>query len=323
MTTHDLIVAIDLGGTNLRVALMDGHARMLDRDHQLTRAEDGPERVADRIVEMARRMLAKQGVNMPLAVGAALASPIDLDGVMYRPPNLDHWQVVPFGALLTERFGVPVFAQNDATLAALGEHYFGDGKGVDDLIYLTVSTGVGGGIVAGGKLVLGERGLAGELGHILIADGGSRGLCGHAGCLESLVCGKAIVRRAIEVLQTGRPSALKRYLGNEGAMQTVDVFTAAAQGDALAQGVVDAVARDLGRGIVSLVHVFNPRRFILGGGVMNNWQALEQVTRATVAEFAMPGFLDHLSISLTRFGDDVGLVGATAYALQRLGRRPV
>ena len=322
MTSRDLIVAIDLGGTNLRVALMDDHARILDRDYQLTRAEDGPERVADRIVEMARRMLAKQGVNTPLAVGAALASPIDLDGVMYRPPNLDHWQVVPFGALLAKRFGVPIFAQNDATLAALGEYYFGDGKGVDDLIYLTVSTGVGGGIVAGGKLVLGARGLAGELGHILIARDGARGVCGHVGCLETQVSGKAIVRRAIEALETGRPSALKRYLGNERALETADVFAIAAEGDAAAREVVDAVARDLGRGIVSLVHVFNPRRFILGGGVMNNWGALEQVTRATVAEFAMPGFLDHLTISLTRFGDDIGLVGATAYALQRLGRRP-
>ncbi|MBI3744855.1 MAG: ROK family protein, partial [Chloroflexi bacterium] len=102
------MVAIDLGGTNLRVALMDGRARMLERDHQPTRAEDGPERVADRIAETARRMLAKHGLERPLAVGAALASPIDLDGVMYRPPNLDAWQVVPFGALLAERFGAPV-----------------------------------------------------------------------------------------------------------------------------------------------------------------------------------------------------------------------
>ncbi|MEE9286123.1 MAG: ROK family protein, partial [Dehalococcoidia bacterium] len=267
------IVAVDLGGTRLRVALVDSQGKVMRRVSEETRSEEGPEQVAQRIHDSARRLLDEAGEARPLAVGAAVASPVDLEGVLHHPPNLIGWGVVPFKSLLAQRFGVPVWMGNDATLAALGEHVFGAGRGVDDLIYMTVSTGVGGGVVTGGRLLLGARGLASELGHIIIdkhAAPGRRalGACGHEGCLESYVSGSAIARRAIEGLREGRRSALTDLAG--GDIESIGarlVFQAAAQGDPFARELIEAVGRDLALGLVSLAHVFNPRKFIIGGGV--------------------------------------------------------
>ncbi len=318
MRAEDAIIAIDLGGTNLRVALLDRRAAVLGRLSEPTRAEEGPDRVAGRVAEMASRLLRERGLTRAAAVGAALASPLSRDGVMLHPPSLPGWKRVPFQSLLARHFDAPVWVGNDATLAALGEHVFGAGRGVDDLVYLTISTGVGGGVIAGGRLLLGARGLAAELGHIIIDRNGPLARCGHAGCLESLVSGPAIARRAAEGLRAGRESSLWALAGGPDAVQPAHVFQAAAEGDAFARETVGAVARDLGLGIASLVHVFNPRKVIIGGGISQNWAALEPGVRETLERTAMPGFLDGLEVTTTRFGDDVGLVGAAALVLQEM-----
>ncbi len=321
MPKSEPIVTLDLGGTNLRVALMDRRARVLARASELTRAEEGPERVAQRIAGIAGRLLAEQGVERPLAVGAALASPLDKDGVMLYPPSLGGWKAVPFRALLARHFSVPVCTGNDATLAALGEHVFGAARGVDDLVYLTISTGVGGGVITGGKLLLGTRGLAAELGHIIIDKTGPPHPCGHAGCLESLVSGTAIARRGAAAVRDGRSPGILALAGSAEAVRAEHVFQAAAQGDRGAGDLAHAVAHEMGLGIASCVHVFNPRLVILGGGVMRNWPALRDEVVETVRRTVMPGFFDGLEITTTRFGDDVGMVGAVALVLQELGGR--
>ena len=320
MPSIEPIVAIDLGGTRLRVALMDAKGKILERHVEPTRGEEGPERVMDRIAETARGLLGKGGRSEPGAVVAAIASPMDSDGVLHHPPNLKGWEVVPVRSMLTERFGAPVWVGNDASLAALGVHVFGVGRGVDDMIYMTVSTGVGGGIISGGRLVTGARGLAGEVGHIIIdRNGPLNEACGHHGCLESLVSGTSIARRAREAIEGGRETSLA-HVEEPEAVRAEDVFLAAAQGDVFARGLVDEVAFDLALGIASLVHVFNPRKFVLGGGVSQNWPLLEAIVRETLGMVLMPGFAEHLEIEISKLGDDVGLVGAAAYAVSEMGK---
>lgn len=313
MAISDPIIAFDMGGTRIRIALVDNQGRVIARAEQPTRSEAGPEAVADRIVETARELLAKGGHKRAGGIGAAVAGPIDADGVLYDPPNLIGWKTVRFKELLEQRFDAPVAIGNDANLACLGERQFGSAKGVDDVIFMTVSTGVGGGVISGGRTVTGVRGLGAEVGHIIIDLRGPTGRCGHQGCLESHVSGTAIAARARSAVKGGRQSALA--IGVLDEVGAADVFHAAARGDPLCADLVRSVGMELGVGIVSLVHIFNPKMFILGGGVMQNWNALESQVRRTIGELTFPEFQGSLEIRLAALGDDVGVIGAAALVL--------
>lgn len=314
------IIAFDMGGTRIRVGLVDASGRILERAIEPTRSAEGPERVADRIAALARRLLQQQGAGRALGVGAAVAGPLDKDGVLFDPPNLIGWQTVDFKNMLQQRFDVPVYMGNDANLACLGEHAFGQAKGIDDVVYMTVSTGVGGGVLSAGKLITGHGGMGAEVGHIIIDMDGPVGRCGHRGCLESHVSGTAIADRARALVAAGKASRLTALTnGKLDEMGAREVFEAAAQGDALCMDLVRSVAQELAAGIVSLVHVFNPRLFILGGGVVQSWGMLEAEVRRGVGEQTFRGFQEGLRITTCAFGDDVGLLGAAALVLEGSG----
>lgn len=316
------VVALDLGGTRLRVALVDSAGRILDRVVEDTRSEEGPERVVQRVVDLSARLLSRLGFGGPLGLGAAVAGPLDRDGVIYDPPNLIGWRNVPFRAMLQERFDAPVRLGNDANLACLGEHVFGAARGINDVIYMTVSTGVGGGVISEGVLIAGWRGMGAEVGHIIIDPNGPRGRCGHVGCLESHVSGTAIASRARAALMAGQKSALVDRV--EGVLERVraeDVFAAAAAGDAFSKDLVRHVATEMAVGIVSLIHIFNPRMFLLGGGVVHNWGMLAEDVQREIRERTFRGFLEGFELGLAGLGDDAGLAGAAALVLREAAPR--
>ena len=310
------ILAFDLGGSQLRVGLVTAKGKVIGRTIEPTRAEEGPKRVIARIEGMGKALVVEHGTGKPIAVAAAVASPLDDRGTLHHPPNLAGWKTVPFKAMLARHFKLPVAMGNDATVAALGEHVFGDGRGVDDLVYLTVSTGIGGGVITGGQLLTGAWGMAGELGHIFLAPEGPLGKCGHRGCLESLACGEMIAARAKEAVAAGRKTSLAKLTPD--AIKTKDVFEAAREGDIVTKEIVQAAATYLGRGIASLVHVFNPRKVILGGGVTKSWDLIQTTVEKTARGLLLPGFNKRLEIVRTRFGEDIGLLGATALAIREL-----
>lgn len=317
------IIAVDLGGTALRVALVDRNGQILERAREAARSEEGPERVADRVIGTARSLLEKQGFPEAIALGAAVASPQDDKGVLYSPPNLEGWNVVPFRDMLADRFGGPVWIGNDATLSCLGEYIFGRGQGISNLIYLTVSTGIGGGVVADNVLLTGHRGLGPELGHIII-DGksrGEKGACGHSGCLEMMASGTAIAARARAALESGvRTSLQGMVLGQLGDLRAEHVFLASNDGDDYSRDLLESVAGDLAFGIVSLIHTFNPQRIVMGGSVaVHNWTVLSPLVWKHLEEHTFPSFLQGFDIELSEFGDDVGLIGAAALVRQNLG----
>lgn len=305
------------------MALADRQGALLNRVSYATQAERGREVLLRRIVDAVRHMAAPLGLDEVMGVGVAAPGPIDpFTGVIYNPPNLPGWEEVPLKSILEAELGTPVFVGNDANLAALGEHEFGAGRGLNHMVYLTVSTGIGGGIIVDGRLLLGARGLAGEAGHMTIDPDGPPCGCGNVGCLEVLASGTAIGRIARERLARGEHSTMLEHAGGRLEAVTAETVEAAAlAGDAVAKAVMKTAASYLGIGVSNLVNLFNPEAVVLGGGVARAGELLFEPVRREVEHRVMPKLREGLRIVPASLGDDVGLLGAVALVLEGRGLR--
>ena len=319
---EDLCIAIDVGGTKTRVALIDRTGTLLQRDSEATLANQGREQTVERLTRMIARLISLSGGGNLIGIGASLASPVDPDtATMYNPPNLPGWDGFSPKSLLEETFHIPVWAANDATLGAIGEHAYGIGQGVTNLIYLTVSTGIGGGIIVDGNPILGARGFAGELGHISIDRNGPSCSCGNVGCLETFASGTAIAKFARERLEKKQDSLILEMV--EGDITRVNakvVMEAAGQGDSLAVELVEQFARDLGLGLVNLMHIFDPQMIIIGGGVSQSSHVYSAALDAAIRHNVMAHHLEHINVVTSVLGDDASLLGAANLTFQRGGR---
>lgn len=241
-------------------------------------------------------------------------------GIVRFTPNIPGWTEVPLRDLMAGDFGVPTFVANDANLAALGEYRFGAGKGVRDLVYLTISTGIGGGILIDGRLFEGGQGLGGEVGHMIVEPNGPRCGCGGYGCLEAVASGTAIAREARVAVERGIPSALSQLADRPEALTAREVVQAASQGDELARRILEQAGRYIGLAIVSLMYLFNPALVILGGSVaIGAGDLLMAPLRQTVRERSQRVYWENTPIVPAALEDDVVLLGALALALERLG----
>jgi len=254
------------------------------------------------------------------AVGVSFGGPVDAaQGLVLLSHHVPGWEKVPLREWLEERLGVPAAVDNDANVAALGEHRFGAGQGCDSLLYVTVSTGIGGGWIVHGRPYRGADGMAGEIGHMVIEPTGPVCTCGKRGCLEALAAGPAIARRAQERLaedpQAGR--ALRALVGGEvEAASARHVSRAAEAGDQLSQQVLDEAARALGRGIGSAISLMNPQRVVVGGGVAKSGQRYFESVRAAARATTLPEMT--VDIVPAALGDDAPLWGAIALAEDRI-----
>lgn len=306
---RELVLAVDLGGTRFRVGLVDAGGRIVYRASYDTQVEDGPERVIARVMEALREAQShlRQG-EFARGIGVAAPGPLDpWRGVVHMAPNMPGWKDVPLKDTLETAFGLHTMVGNDANLAALGEAHFGAGRGHTNLIYLTVSTGIGSGVLVNGKLLLGSRGLAAEAGHMTIDLRGPSCKCGNRGCLETLASGTAIATIARGLLAQGRSSVLA---AETGEVTAATIAVAAQQGDVLAQEVLLGAARALGTGVVNLVHIFNPTIVILGGGVTQSGDLWWDTVRSTVGRYTIPEFRVGLQVIAAELEDDMGLLGA-------------
>jgi glucokinase len=314
--TTDWFIAIDLGGTQLRAALCTPDGTIHKRVRKKTRAKRGPEAVLERICQTAEQVWPEEGDVR--AIGMSAPGPLDpFEGVVIGAPNLPGWDRVPVREILKQRFARPVYAGNDANLAALAEHRFGAGRGFDDMIYMTISTGIGGGIVLGGQLLLGHKGLAGEIGHMVVRPGGPLCGCGNRGCLEALASGTAIGHQARILASAGRaPDILAAAGGDPAQVNSKSVGQAAAEGDGVAIRLLRQAGRNIGIGIANLMHLFNPQRFVLGGGVTQTGDLIFKPIRRTVRRWAMsPLYWEDTEIVPAELGDDVCLLGALVLAV--------
>lgn len=318
----ELALGIDLGGTKVELALVDLDGRLSASHRRMTDSEGGPERVIEDVVAAARDLLARTEGTVG-GVGVGVAGQVDgRAGVVRTAPNLQGWRDVPLAGSLERALGLPVAITNDVNATTLAEHAFGAGRGVDDLVVLFVGTGVGGGVVANGRLVEGAGGYAGELGHMTIVVDGRPCSCRNRGCFEAYCGGWAIAERAREAVDAA-PEAGQALLGLAGGRNGITAATvdrAATQGDPLARRLVEETAHYLGAGLVGIVHAFNPRRVVLGGGVLAGMPDLIAAAAAEVRERAMEVFLEGLEIVPAGLGVEAGVVGAGLLARQRFGK---
>ncbi|MEH2114055.1 ROK family protein [Nostoc sp.] len=312
-----LILALDFGGTKLAAALVNlGSRTWLRYERRLSPV--GADASTD--LEIMRSLIySLLQDTKPGAIGVSFGGPVDADtGTVRLSHHVAGWENIPLKALLEEEFGVPVDVDNDANIAALGEHRFGAGQGYDSLFYITVSTGVGGGWILDGKPWRGAGGMAGEIGHVVVDPAGPVCLCGKRGCVERLASGPYMAQNAREILENEPPrrqagEVLRGLVGDDLTLLTGQLVSeAAAAGDDLAKEVLHKAAWALGVGIGNVANLMNPQRFVLGGGVTkageNFWRVVRQVARET----ALPEV--DFEIVPAVLGDDAPLWGGVAIA---------
>ena len=305
------IIAVDLGGTQLRAARYDHELNLLQRESTLTKAELGADATIERMKAYIRRVLPEDGGDV-LGIGISSPGPLNpVTGVIIAPPNLPGWFNVPLAEIIRSEFGLPVFIGNDANVAALAEASKGAAQGCRHVVYITVSTGIGSGVISDGRLVSGRAGLAAELGHIPIVLERSQ-----VSSVELEAAGPAIARRARNALEAGAKSTMRELV--DGDFSKIDARTVgqcAAAGDELARDILAYAGRMIGLGVVTALLLFNPEVVVIGGGVSKTGDLLLQPMRQAVeAHILDPAFCQGLRIERAALGDDVALVGAAALA---------
>jgi glucokinase len=316
-----LALGIDLGGTKLLVAIVAPDGRVVYHVVAPSRAKEGPDAVVGRMVSASKRVSALAGVALGklAGVGVAVAGLLDSRrGIVTTSPNLPGWEDTPVREIMAEKLGIPALVVNDADAAAVGEHRFGAGRGTRHMLYITVSTGVGGGIIIDGRLYSGASGCAGEFGHMAVDPDGPLCACGRRGCWEALASGSAIAREAASRLRKGEKSILA---GCRRTVTAEDVGKAAQDGDRLAREVIASAARYLGIGLANLVNIFNPEMIVIGGGVSNLGNLLLGPARETIDRQAFPLLAGAVKIVRSQVGAAVGAVGAATLVFERLVKR--
>jgi len=314
---NECIIGVDLGGTRLRVAQIDRDMNIVDRKEILTLASQGSESTIERMKEMIRQMLPTGSNTLVTGIGISAPGPSNPNtGVVVAPPNLPGWHNVPLVQILQKEFGYSTYLGNDANVAALAEIARGAARGFRHVIFITVSTGIGGGVVSDGRLLLGKDGLGAELGHIqMIVDGD------HVSSLEKEAAGPALARKAVAAMQAGQASIMRDMVsGDLTQVNGSTVGEAAANGDALALSIVERAGFILGLGMVTFLHVFNPEIIVFGGGVSTLGDLLFNPMRDAIRKHALDSsYWETLEIRPAELGENVSLVGAAALVVTKGG----
>ena len=312
------VLAMDLGGTKIYAATISAKGQVIAREYHPTLAEEGPEGVISRIFKTIDHLISQNDINLPQLTGISIAAAGAIDikrGLVTVSPHLPNWHDVPLRDIIGEKYQINTFLTNDANAAALGELYFGAGQGKNNLVLLTIGTGIGGGIIINGRLYSGVNGSAGEIGHMVIDTNGPKCSCGNNGCLEALISGTAIAHEAVRRIQQGENSSLNQVTkGKIENITTEKVSAAARNGDSLAAEIILKAAYYLGIGLVNIVNIFNPEIIIIGGGMAKMGDMLLNPAKQVVKERAFPLPAQAVEIVPTHLGDDSGVLGAAAFA---------
>jgi len=309
------VLAIDLGGTKIMAAIISNNGKIIAKERFPTNAAKGPQSVINNLFSAIDKLLSLQNTELSQleSIGIAAAGAIDTNkGVITESPNLAGWSDIPLRDIVTEKCHIKTFLLNDASAAALGEHRFGAGRGTNNLIFVTASTGIGGGIIIDGKLYSGTSGSAGEIGHMTIDVNGPKCTCGNTGCLETLASGTAVARDAIGRIRQGEKSTLTEMV--KGKITAEKVGIAAQSGDPLSMDVISRAANYLGIGMANIVNIFNPEIIVVGGGMSKLGDFLLDPVRQIVRERAFPISAQAVRIVTARLGDDAGIYGAAVFA---------
>lgn len=315
-------IGVDLGGTKIATVLSDLQGRIISADRRPTNAAAGTAKVLEQIFTSIRQVMRGVDPEGILGIGVVSPGPVDREkGIIVDAPNLG-WENIPIGKIIQEQFQTPCALENDATAAALGEWVFGAGRNLNDLIYITVSTGIGGGIICNGQILHGRDGAAGEIGHMVVDVTGPPCNCGKKGCLEAISSGTAIAAAARRLVGAGRDSSLIIKSQNNPDLITAQlVAEAAAEGDPLAVAVLEHAIYFLGIGVANLIQIFNPELIIIGGGVSKIGKPLFDGVWQVVAANTFAHTVKDLLIVTPELGDNSGTIGAAAVAIQNFAAR--
>jgi glucokinase len=297
----DVVIGMDLGGTNLRVAGVSAAGELVALHREPTAAREGPGPVIDRILAAIARVsgiVARSGGSVRGVVLGAPGIICTGEGTIVASPNLPGWRDVPLRDKVAAATGLPVLLENDANAAAYGEYWHGAGQGCGSLVLLTLGTGVGGGLVLGGELWRGADGMAGEIGHVTVEPGGRTCRCGNAGCLETYASATAVVE------------SYRELSGLEEAVSAEEVNLRAHEGDANARQAYRQAGRALGIAFANLVNLLNPERIIIGGGVLPAWDLFMPAAEQELRRRAFAAPAARVSFAPAALGDLAGVTGA-------------
>lgn len=315
----DYIVGIDIGGSKVLTGILDREGHIIIRQKEATCSAGRPGEVMEQVARMVELMMDELGVQAKDIIGTGVGVPGPLDyyrGVVLESPNL-RWPEYPVGDELSKRLDTKLLLDKDTNVAALGEFYYGLNKGCPNFIYITVSTGIGGGIIADGKLLHGQNGGAGEWGHMVLEPDGRRCGCGRQGCLEALASGTALAQAVQEMIARDQGQSIRSVCTEGKSITARELGWAARQGNKEAHDLVMQAGRYLGMAIANLVNIFNPERVVIGGGM---GLGLQDLLLPCICEYVSAHVfslhLRHLQIETTQLGEDIVLLGCAAMVLQ-------
>lgn len=309
-------IGVDLGGTNIRIALVSGDGVIKDYLKIPTNAQQDKEVTITRIKQGIYQIIRQSDLEIKSINGIGIGAPGPLDfqkGIIHFAPNLPGWEEVPLGEIIKEEFQISVKIENDANAAAWGEKSFGIAQGVDELVCLTLGTGIGGGLIFQGKIYHGKNNVAGEAGHIIVNKDGPLCNCGNFGCLEAYSSAAGIknrVSRRIKELEISDPSIF--YQNNSNQISLVRVFEQAREGNSIVKDIVEEAIEYLGIGITTLVNLLNPEMVVLVGGITNEGDKLLNPIKDIVFHRAMRYHVADLKIVFGKLGEYAGVTGAAA-----------
>lgn len=312
---NEVIAGIDIGGTKIAVAIENLKGEKIALRRLPTRVEIGAYAIVEAIFQAVTEMLEENQLRL-VSVGIGCPSPLDIEnGLVMSPANLRDWDKFPIVTLFRERFNVPVILDNDANTAALGEYVYGAGRGFKNIVYVTVSTGIGGGIILGGEIFHGVSAGAGEIGHTIVQPDGISCNCGSTGCLETICAGVHIARRARERLAADEPSLMNELTTNLSEVSAKTVVEAAKRNDKLAIEIWDETCRFLAIGIGNMITLLAPEAVVIGGGIA---AATGDLLFAPLRQM-LPNFVsmipkEKINVIPAELGSDSGVCGALVLA---------
>ncbi|MBO5385907.1 ROK family protein [bacterium] len=307
-------IGIDVGGTNVKIALVDGEGKIIYSNSVPTYAQMGYEYTVNNIKQAIKDLMKETNTEAKDIQGIGFDFPGQVDcktGVVKNAPNIPGWVNVPIAQMIEDEFHIPTRIDNDVRCAALGELKFGAGRGCENFVCITVGTGIGSGLVINGKVVRGAANAAGEIGHIKLQmeDGPLCG-CGDSGCLEAFASGPSIVAMAQEYLKGGK-SAKFRELAGDGEITPYIVAKAAEAGDPVAKRIFEKMGYYIGMGLTSVINLLNPEKIIIGGGVAECGDLLLDPIRRTINDRAMKVQREAVEIVPAELGNSAGVIGAS------------
>ena len=319
----ETFVGIDVGGTNVKIGLFDSELKLICKTSVATKAGMGPDVVINKMAQTVEELLAEAGLSLEdiVAVGIGTPGPAKYsEGIIIRSTNMPKFKNVPICKMLNERLKSPVVFDNDANVACWGEYAVGAGKGVKDIVFFTLGTGIGGGIVSNGELVHGCDENGAELGHMIIYPDGRECACGQRGCVEAYASADSTARRAREAVEAGAESSLKKVFEEKGDLTSKDVYKHLAAGDKLAKEITDGTAKALAITCINMLHTTEPKRIVFAGGMIAAGDVLLNRIKDYFNECIWTLKKEPVEICFATLGEDAGIIGAAALAQHAYGK---